>query len=430
MIDRIVSILNASGVAAWELSDVLTHGWEFYFIRHEMDQNRVRNVENITLKVYQSIENGAYLGSAEAEIAPTASEEEFRELIDSLAYRAGLVRNRPYQLAAPRSAVPMESCTESTEKIASDFLRTMQSLPETASEDINSYEIFVSSKTARFLSSTGIDVTETYPESMTEVVVNARKDGHEIELYRNYHSGTCDIEGLRRNLIRTMHYGRDRLLTVPTPPLGTADVLFTGNDACEIYAYFADRLDAAMIYRKMSDWEPGKPVCQVFKGDRLTLKTHRSLPNSSKNRSYDEEGAPIRDVTLIEDGVARNILGSRMFASYLGLEDAFIPTNFSVSGGTNSEEELRSGQYLELVEFSDFQVDSMTGDIFGEIRLGYWHDGQSVIPVSGGSVSGSMLELAGKMFLSAETVQYNNWLIPAATLLKGVSVSGICSDQE
>ena len=185
-----------------------------------------------------------------------------------------------------------------------------------------------------------------------------------------------------------------------------------------------------MIYRKMSDWEPGKPVCQVFKGDRLTLKTHRSLPNSSKNRSYDEEGAPIRDVTLIEDGVARNILGSHMFASYLGLEDAFIPTNFSVSGGTNSEEELRSGQYLELVEFSDFQVDSMTGDIFGEIRLGYWHDGQSVIPVSGGSVSGSMLELAGKMFLSAETVQYNNWLIPAATLLKGVSVSGICSDQE
>ena len=104
MIDRIVSLLNASGVTAWELSDVLTHGWEFYFIRQSLDQNRVRDVEQITLKVYQSIENGAYLGSAEAEIAPTASEKEIRELIDSLAYRATLVRNKPYTLAGPRRA--------------------------------------------------------------------------------------------------------------------------------------------------------------------------------------------------------------------------------------------------------------------------------------------------------------------------------------
>ena len=130
-------------------------------------------------------------------------------------------------------------------------------------------------------------------------------------------------------------------------------------------------------------------------------------------------------MTLIENGVVKSILGNRMFASYLGLEDSFIPSNFAVSGGKYSEEELRSGQYLELVEFSDFQVDSMTGDLYGEIRLGYWHDGNSVIPVSGGSVSGSMLELTGNMFLSRETHQYNNWQIPAATLLKRVTVTGI-----
>ena len=425
MIDRIVSLLKASGVTAWELRDVVTHGWEFYYIRHALDQNRVRNVQQITLKVYQAIDDGAYLGCAEAEIAPTASEADIRELIDSLAYRATLVRNRPYTLAAPRQAEPMETCPEKTEKIAADFLNTMRSLPETGGEDINSYEIFVSSKTSRFLSSAGIDVTETWPESMIEVVVNARKDGHEIELYRDYRSGSCDMDALRRDLLRTMQYGRDRLLAVPTPPLETADVLFTGSDACEIYSYFADRLDAAMIYRRMSDWEPGKPVCAGFQGDCLTLKACRSLPNSSRNRRYDEQGAPVRDVVLIENGIAKNILGSRMFASYLNLEDAFIPSNFVVSGGTHSEEELRSGPYLELVEFSDFQVDSMTGDLFGEIRLGYWHDGQSVTPVSGGSISGSMMELAGKMLLSRETAQYNNWRIPSATLLKGVSVSGI-----
>ena len=50
MIDRIISYLKTSGVTAWEITDELTYGWEFYFIRHELDQNRVKNVETIILK--------------------------------------------------------------------------------------------------------------------------------------------------------------------------------------------------------------------------------------------------------------------------------------------------------------------------------------------------------------------------------------------
>ena len=67
----------------------------------------------------------------------------------------------------------------------------------------------------------------------------------------------------------------------------------------------------------------------------------------------------------------------------------------------------------------------MTGVLFGEIRLAYWHDGESVCPVSGGSVSGSLPELMEEMRLSRESVQYNNWRVPAATRLRGVTVSGI-----
>ena len=135
-------------------------------------------------------------------------------------------------------------------------------------------------------------------------------------------------------------------------------------------------------------------------------------------------GSRIRDVVMIEDGVARHYLGDRMFSSYLGLEDAFMPTNIAVSGGTRSEEELRAGQYLEAVEFSDFQVDTMTGDIFGEIRLAYWHDGEKCIPVSGGSISGSMDDFVGSLRMSRESAQYDNVRIPALTLLQGVTVTG------
>ena len=40
MLDTIVSLMKESGVYAWEISDVKTTGWEFYFIRHALDQNR------------------------------------------------------------------------------------------------------------------------------------------------------------------------------------------------------------------------------------------------------------------------------------------------------------------------------------------------------------------------------------------------------
>ena len=66
----------------------------------------------------------------------------------------------------------------------------------------------------------------------------------------------------------------------------------------------------------------------------------------------------------------------------------------------------------------------MTGDIAGEIRLGYLHQGGRTVSVSGGSVSGNMKELAGSMIFSAESRQYDCMRIPAVTRLNGATVTG------
>ena len=98
--------------------------------------------------------------------------------------------------------------------------------------------------------------------------------------------------------------------------------------------------------------------------------------------------------------------------------------NFAAEGGTKSAAELRKGTYLEIVEFSDFQVETMTGAIAGEIRLGYLHEGDQVTIVSGGSVSGTMTDYVKDMYLSKEQKQYNNMLVPAVTRLENVSITG------
>ncbi len=426
MLKDLLEILRTSGADAWEVSDVQETGWEFYFVRHRLDQNRLRNTEEYQVKVYRRFGDGQFLGSAGAAVPQDASPEEMRRVVEGLCQDALYVKNPYYTLNQPAPATgAVEKRALNLKGISGDFLRVMRSLPETETEDLNSYEIFVNAVHRRFLNSEGIDVTTVYPSSMVEAVVNARRDGHEIELYRLYRSGTCDAEQLARDLSETLRYGRDKLTAENTPALGKADVVFSTDAACEIYDWFITRMSAGMVVRRMSDWKIGVPVAETFEGDRITLTARQLLPNSSKNALYDAEGAPVRDMTIIENGVPAHYYGSRQFSQYLGLEESFIPGNFEVTGGTASAEELRTGRFLEVVEFSDFQVDPLNGDMAGEIRLAYWHDGTGrVVPVSGGSVSGTLSELVSTMRCSAESRQYNNKKIPAVTRLHDATVTG------
>ena len=419
MTPYLLPALRDCGAYAWEVTQTRTQGWEFYFIRHLLDQHRVREVTHTTVRILTLSEDGTEVGSASSEIQESADEQETRDLLDRLLFQSSLVRNPAYTLHAPSPVKPMDLPVPDVASMARDFIQTMQRLPETEYEDINSYEIFVNLKTRHFMNSEGIDLTETFPSSMMEVVVNARQDGHEIELYRSYTSGSCDPDALVRDLTDTLRYGRDRLAAQMTPEIQTSPLLLSTKDAVEVYRYFSERMSANMKYQRLSDWELG----QVVTESKLTLKALREMPNSSENHAFDAEGAPIRDLVLIDQGKAVAFWGSRQYAEYLGIHDAFIAGNFAIEDGGETEAALRSTPYLEVVEFSDFQVDELTGDIAGEIRLGYWHDGETVRIVSGGSVSGNMRE--APLRFSADRRQYDSFRIPAVTRLEGIHITGI-----
>ncbi len=422
MLETILELLRQADTDGWEVTDETISGWEFYFIRHALDQNRARDVRHINVRVYKKF--GEYLGSAGAEIPVSADRAQAEKQIALLIEEAKLVKNPVYKLNVPKEAAELHTELPELSVMAKDFIEVLGNLEETETEDLNSYEIFVNRVNRRFLNSNGIDVTTQYPTSLVEVVINARQEEHEIELYRMYRCGTCDREGLKSALLKTMQFGKDRLKAGKTPNLGTCDVVFSTDAALQIYEYMADQMSTSMKYRGLSSWEIGKPAAEDADGDLVTLKAVRELPNSSNNRAYDLEGAPIRDLTLIEDGIAKAYWGRRQFSQYLGVEDSFSAGNFTAEGGTHSVEELRQGTFLEAVEFSDFQVDSVSGNIAGEIRLAYLHEGDKVSIVSGGSVSGSMLEFMKHLRISREQKQYNNFRIPSVTRLKDVTVTG------
>ena len=68
MTDKIIELLKNSGADAWEVTDTCTEGWDFYFIGHRLDQNRVRDVEHIQVIVHRKLDDGKFLGSASQDL--------------------------------------------------------------------------------------------------------------------------------------------------------------------------------------------------------------------------------------------------------------------------------------------------------------------------------------------------------------------------
>lgn len=316
------------------------------------------------------------MGQASGEIQPSADFAEAEKQVSMLLGQTKLVKNLVYNLNTPSGAeTDLRNEKTNVSLIAGDFIDTLKNIPETETEDINSYEIFVNGKTRRYMNSNGIDITTNAPSSFIEVVVNARKDDEEIELYRSYTSGTCDRAYLTKDLTKALSYGKDRLLAEKTPDIKKSAVLFSTNDAVNIYSYFVDRVNARLAYSGISNPVVGEEIIKGAAGDKITISTVKKLTNSSRNGDFDAEGAPIKEKVLIRGNVTETIIGPRQYSQYLGLEESFIPGNFVVDGGTRTDEEMRSGSVLEVVQFSDLQVDQMTGDVAGEIRLGYLHEG-------------------------------------------------------
>ena len=101
MDEKILELLKESGAAGWEVTDTVKEGWEFYFIRHELDQNRIVDTEHVTVCVYESIGDGKEVGSARMEIPAGSEESEVRDMIAQLRREASLVKNPYYELHHP-----------------------------------------------------------------------------------------------------------------------------------------------------------------------------------------------------------------------------------------------------------------------------------------------------------------------------------------
>ncbi len=433
MLELIKNILTKhKEISGYKICETRVMSNELFFIKKNVDMDRVKNVHHFDITVYVDYTENVvdYRGSAETGIHPTMNEAEIEKAIQEAAMAAGFVKNPYYPLAKPAKEEDGRSLSNFAEESPAywmnEITKAIYQNDIYEKGGINSCEIFLDKVTTRIVNSEGVDVQKEGYHCMVEFITAWKEEGEEIELYRRVDCSEFDA-GLLAEEVKTMiGICREKASAGNTPVLGTSNVLLTREAVKDFFSYYTSMSSGASIYNHSSTWKLGDQIQgEEVKGDKLTLTLDPFLKNSTDSERFDLDGFPLKPVTIIEQGELKRYSADTRYAHYLGITPTGRIGNLVVSSGSREIEELKKEPYLMTAAFSDFTVDSMTGDFCGEIRLAWYYDGKHTVPVTGGSVTGNINMLHHEMYLSRERQKDNNFEGPKVILLKNVTVAGV-----
>ncbi len=425
MNDIIIKILNEIGIANYTIFINEVDSVELFFIKKKLDMRRRKSVKTYEVTVYKDFERDGeqVRGFADAVITPSMNYEEVYTLIKDAYFSAGFAANPYFMLHKGKKeemVIPESRLMEfSLEEAALKMSEAMYSNDTSKVTFINSSEIFATEKTSQILNSEGINVSYKERYVKGEFVVQCKHDDVDVETYHSFGYADLETEALKEKVLDAFEMTHLRGEAKLTPKSGNYDIVVSGRDVSEIFSYYFSKSNAGNIYMKYSDYEVGKKVQgEDVKGDLLNIEAVSKVP-------YSFEGVKMSNRALIKDGKVEFIQGNVRFSYYLGIEPTGSYGSMKVKEGKKEIKELTKDRCLHIVSFSDFSMDTLSGYYAGEIRLAFLHDGENVIPVTGGSINGKLQDAHNDLELSKEIIIELEYEGPKAIKLKNVSVSGI-----
>ena len=449
MIDRIIEVLSQNDIQNFLINENIIETQELFYIKHSLNLTRNKNVSKYEITLYRDfVYNDTNMrGSASCLLNSSMSDMELNENILS-AYEAALSVRNPYYKLPHGDAMFVEADNLSTNKSvnetdnlsATDIVNALfvnDTVSETTNAFINSSEIFITTSTCRIINSNGINASYSSTTYSGEFVVQCTSPA-DVELYNNFKYSSKDdniLDSLSTKVANALIMVKDRSNAKAFSEDMTYDtVILEGQCVGELYDYYLKRLDASMIYPKYSSFDIGKSVVPEYElsntsdsdksinsdsikcGDSDSYRTSPDKLNITLTPKlpYSYEGIALKRLELIKDNIAQYITGNARFAFYLGINPTGECNSYKLECGNTSIEQLKSGRYLRVVNFSDFQMDSLSGQIGGEYRLAYYFDGTKEIPVTNGSISANINDIVKSVKLSSESQNSYNFDGPLA----------------
>lgn len=421
MINKIVDILKSEGIEKYLINKTERSGSELFFIRKNIDTRRTKDVTLYDVTVYRDIEkNGDKLrGSAGTSIFPTMNEDEIRAQLKSAYYAAQFAANPYFELVkGSGTAVNDESISpQSAEEAVNRMAQALYSADTDKEAFINSAEFFAVNERHHIVNSDGVDVSFNKFTVNGEFVTQCTAE-EDVELYYGFEYDNVNEKAIAEKAAEGIAAAKDRSVAKRTLESGNYDVILSGSELATVLGYYTIKSNASQIYAKYSDYSAGTAVQgDDIKGEKLNITCIATVP-------YSEEGIKMSDLKLIENGTLKAIHGVNRFAQYLGTTPTGSYEKIKLEAGTQKLEEMKKKPYLQVVKFSDFQIDDFTGHFGGEIRLAYLFDGNTVSKVTGGSVNGIITQAHKNFVFSEEKYSDSHYEGPFAVRIDSVAVAG------
>ena len=430
MISEILAAIAEYDGLEYRITEEKTTRIESYFVRKQLEMNRRVEVAHTFLTVYKvfSEDGKQFRGSSDTEIHPGMSRIEIKEVIDEALFAAGFVKNEYYPLVGADGGV--DSAGESVDGDVDLYSALERLIKAVYDEDrfdkgyLSYSEFFIARKDVRLLNSNGIDRSYTVYSTDMETAVNWN-EGSEIEITEQCAMADFDAKLLSVRVAKLFEVAAKKPHAQMTPAVKDINVLLTGECLREFFSYYCSNANAANVYNGISTFKAGDALQGEASGDRVSVTLDPFLKGSTKSRPYDGDGFPLKPVELIKDGVLSRYWGDVRFSGYMGITPTGNIGGYVVTGGTKHIADMKAEPYLELVSFSGFQMEAVTGDFASEIRLGFYFDGTKTVPVTGGSVSGNIRKVHGDMFMSLEREQHDYYEGPLTVCVRGVAIAGL-----
>jgi len=437
MLKKIIQALEGrSDLAGWTVREIRTRGAQYYLVPSGLEA--VRNVSGEEYKVNLYCRGKAADGSetmGKGDVTILAGGD-IQAALNQAALVAGLVSNPPYSLPGP---APLPDVELSDPGLLADPQGSMQVLmgkiqaagARTPGVVLTAGECFGEIHNIHLVNSRGVDVEQESTTTSIEFVLHASEGGVEVESFEEMTrrrpadlNVEAVIEERARLTLDTLHAKAPSDWQGPVVLRGAALAGFMSGD--ELNGGVLQYLSSGEArYADITPWEVGKSVFRgEVHGDPFNLWANRALPFGTASDRFDAEGLPASRLHVVRDNLLANFSASQKYADYLGITASGEFGCVEVAPGPTPEADLLNEPYLEIIQFSWFNPDPITGDFATEVRLGYLVEGGRRTPFKGGQLIGNFMEALANVRWSAETLFHGMYFGPRTARFEGLKLAG------
>lgn len=395
---------------------------ELFFVKGKLETMRRTNTCDKEVTVY--VDHGDYKGEAQFFVYPSTTAQQLEENIQKSVAKALLIQNPTFQLPEKQTGdyqVESNFAQYSADALALEITDAVFSANCVENAALNSVEIFIDKHTESVINSKGLHKTQVRYGAMIETIPTYNGEKQSVELYSQDNIGSFDKDQIREQISRKLAEVKARYEATVPAQMMECDVIFNPLELSTLFWELARDLNYVSVYSNSNLYQLGDKIQSDPQQDLITLTMLGQAPGNIRSTMFDADGIGLGSKRIIRNGVAEANFGSNRYGQYLGQEPTGNLNILSVAPGTASAEDFRRPS-LEVISMSGLQVDAYNDYIGGEIRLAYYFDGKTTVPVTGISISGKLSYVLNHLQLSSHVENYSNYIGPHKAIVQGLKI--------